>query len=327
MKAVVRRTYGGPDHLTIENLPIPTPKKREVLVKVMATTVNRTDAGVITGLPYVYRLFIGISGPRNIILGTDFAGIIEAVGEEVTAFKVGDRVFGFNDDSAASQAEYITFSVDKGIATIPDQIDFLTAAASLEGAHYAINFMNKRPIQEGHKILVNGATGAIGSAMLQLLKAKGLYVTAVCNTKNVDLIRSLGADKIYDYEKEDFTQDDERYDYVFDAVGKSRFIHCKPLLKAGGAYISSELGLKGENLYLPLWTKFFDSKKVVFPFPSNIKASIGIVKKHLENGTFKPVIDRAYPLEEAAEAYRYMMTGQKTGNVILKIGFDGNDEG
>ena len=231
MKAVVRRTYGGPDQLNIEDLPIPTPQKREVLVKVMATTVNRTDGGVITGLPYVFRLFIGVAGPRNIILGTDFAGVVETVGEEVTEFKVGDRVFGFNDESTASQAEYVTFPVDKGIDIIPDQVDFSTAAASLEGAHYAINFMNKLPIQPNHKVLINGATGAIGSAMLQLLKAKGLYVTAVCNTKNIDLIHSLGADKIYDFEKEDFTKDDERYDYVFDAVGKSRFIHCKPLLK------------------------------------------------------------------------------------------------
>ncbi len=319
MQAVIRSKYGNPDVIRIADISIPRPKANEVLIKVYATTVNRTDEGVIKGKPFIFRFFVGFPKPRHQVLGTDFAGVVEAIGEQVQNFKVGDRVFGFNDNSAPSQAEYMTFPADGPIDTIPNNISFATAAASLEGAHYALNFMNKTPLQAGQKVLLNGATGGIGSAMLQMLKAKGLYVTAVCNTKNIALIKSLGADKIYDYLTEDFTKDEEIYDYVLDAVGKSRFKICKPLLKPNGAYISSELGPNAENIFLALFTPLFSKKKVLFPLPTDIKGSIKQIKQLLALGKFKPVIEREYPLAEVKAAYQHMLTGEKTGNLILRI--------
>lgn len=318
MKAAIRKQYGGVKNIRIEDLPKPVTKPKEVLIKVFATTVNRTDEGILFGKPFVYRFFVGLPNPRHIVLGCDFAGRVEAVGEQVSKFKVGDRVFGFNDNSSGSQAEYMTFPADKGIAIIPENIDFETAAASIEGAHYSINFMNKVKLMPGQKAIVNGATGGIGSALLQFLIAEGLEVTAVCNTKNVDLITGLGPNKVYDYLREDFTKDPERYDYVFDAVGKSRFTHCKHLLKEEGAYISSELGKGAENLYLPFTTKFA-KKKVKFPMPNDISASLKYIVKHLEQGTFKPVIEKTYPLEEVHAAYKHMLTGEKTGSLVLKF--------
>jgi len=319
MKATYRTKYGLPDAIQVKNIEKPIPKSDEVLIRVHATTVNRTDCGVLTGLPLVFRFFVGFPRPKKAVLGTDFAGEVVAMGEKATSFKVGDQVFGFYDEGAATQAEYVAFSEKKAIAIIPPNVTFEEAVASLEGAHYAINFMNKVDSKAGQKILINGATGGIGSALLQFMKYKDNYVTAVGNAKNIELLKSLGADKIYNYEQEDFTQDDELYDFIFDAVGKSTFGKCKPLLKKNGIYISSELGPRSENIFLALFTPLFSNKKVVFPMPMNIKKSILYIKNLLEQEKFKPVIDRIYTLEQVQEAYRYVSTGQKTGNVILKI--------
>ena len=317
MLAVIRSKYGPPDLLTIKEIEKPTPKDNDVLIRVYATTVNRTDCSILWGKPFIIRFFTGLFKPGSPIPGTDFAGEIEAVGKKVKSFKAGDRVWGFNDQGLASHAQYMTIREDKGIAVIPDHITYEQAAASGEGAHYAYNFISKVKLIPGQKILVNGATGAIGSAAVQLLKHFGIDVTAVCSTENIELVKSLGAGRVIDYKLEDFTKDEQKYHFVFDAVGKSSFGKCKRLLLPGGIYVSSELGPGLENLYLPLLTAVRGSKKVIFPIPVNVKRSISLINNLLDVGKFKPVIDRRYPLEKIAEAYNFVVTGQKTGNVVI----------
>lgn len=319
MRAATRTTYGSPDVLAVTSIDKPEPKDNEVLIRVHNTTVNRTDCGILTGKPYAIRAFVGVFKPRHRITGTDFAGQIEAIGKKVTGFKVGDRVFGLYDEGLRSQAEYMTIQEDKALTKIPNGISYAEAAASAEGAHYAYNFITMVNPRPESKALVYGATGAIGTAAVQLLKHFGAYVTAVGNTKNIELIRSLGADKTYDYLKEDFTSDPTRYHFVFDAVGKSSFGQCKKLLLPKGVYISSELGPNAQNLYLPLTTWFKGGKRVIFPIPRSCKRSILLMRELLEQGKFKPVIERVYPLEQVAEAYNYVLTGQKTGNVVLSL--------
>ena len=317
MKAAVRTQYGPPDVLSIREIEKPTPKDNEVLIKVYAATVNRTDCAILSAEPFIMRFITGFFKPRSPETGTDFAGIIEQIGKNVSLFKVGDKVWGFNDNGLRSHAQFLTIAEDKSIITIPDNINYEEAAASAEGAHYAYNFINKVNINSGQKVLINGATGAIGSAMVQMLKYFGAYVTAVCNTKNAELIRSLGADKIIDYNKEDFTKDDEKYDFVFDAVGKSTYFKCRQLLKNSGVYISSELGPWVQNPFLALVTSLLRGRKVKFPFPTNIKGSLEFVKDLIEKNKFRPVIDRTYPLEKIREAFTYVASGQKTGNVVI----------
>jgi NADPH:quinone reductase-like Zn-dependent oxidoreductase len=319
MKAIVRTKYGSPDVLEIKDIEKPAPKDNEVLIKVYAATVNRTDCGILWGKPFIIRFFTGLSKPKSPITGTDFAGEIEAVGKNVVSYKIGDRVFGFDDNGLGSHSRYMTIREDRPFAIMPENFNYMQAAASLEGAHYAYNFIKKVDLKSGQKVLVNGATGAIGSAAVQLLKYFGLYVTAVCNTKNIELVKSLGADKITDYENQDFTQDNEKYDFVFDAVGKSTFSKCKPLLKKRGTYISSELGPKKENPFLALITPLMGGKKVKFPFPTDIKGSIVFIKDLIEREKFKPVIDRMYSLDDIAEAFNYVASGQKTGNVVIAL--------
>ncbi len=317
MKAAIRSKYGPPDVLNIEDVETPTPKDNEILVRVRAATVNRTDCGILWGKPFVIRFFTGLFKPTSPTTGTDFAGEIVAVGKNVTAFKVGDKVWGFNDNGLASHAQYLTLPEDEAILKIPEHITYEQAAASAEGAHYAYNFINKVNLDASNKVLVNGATGAIGSAAVQILKYIGVYVVAVCDTKNIERVKSIGPDRVVDYTKEDFTRLEEKFDFVFDAVGKSTFGKCRPLLQPGGIYISSELGPHAENLYLPLITKIRGGKKVVFPLPVNIKKSLLYMQELLEKGKFKPLIDRRYSLENIREAYQYVDSGQKTGNVII----------
>lgn len=319
MKAAIRTIYGPPEVLQIAEIAKPVPQADEVLIKVHATTVNRTDCGVLWGNPWVFRLFIGLFKPKSPITGTDFAGVVEAVGKDVMSFKAGDKVWGFHDEGLSSHAEYLCLPASAAIMAMPAGLTFQQAAACAEGAHYAYNFLNKVKLQPGQKVLVNGATGAIGSAAVQFLKHAGLYVTATSNTPNIELVKSLGADRVIDYQREDFTKDQEVYDFVFDAVGKSTFAKCRPLLKSGGVYISSELGPGGQNPFLALLTPLLGGKKVIFPLPSNIKRSMAFTQSLAEQGLFRPVIDREYPLEEIAAAFRYVHSGQKTGNVVIAI--------
>jgi NADPH:quinone reductase-like Zn-dependent oxidoreductase len=317
MKAILHLKYGSPDVLILKKIEKPTPKNNDLLVKVYATTVNRTDCAMLRAKPFIMRFITGLFKPKNPILGTDFAGEIEAVGNQITKFKTGDKVFGFDDMGLGSHAQYMTISENNAIATIPENTSYAQAAASIEGAHYAYNFINKVEIKSGQKVMVNGATGAIGSAAVQLLKYLGAIVTAVCDGQNTELVKSIGADKVIDYTKMDFTKTNEKYHYVFDAVGKSSFLKCKPLLEAGGVYISSELGFMSQNLFLPLFTAIFGKKKVKFPFPNNRKRSVLLIKKLLQEGKFNSVIDKSYPMEKIAEAFRYAQSGQKIGNIII----------
>ena len=319
MKAIQCHQYGPPESLTIEEVTLPVPKENELLVKVKACTVNRTDCAILTGKPFIMRLLFGLLKPKTPFLGTDFAGEVVAVGPAIENYKVGDRIFGFNDNGLASQAEYLTISPGKPIALMPESMDFSEAVACLEGAHYAYNFINKIELQVGHQVLVNGASGAIGSAAVQIAKHFGAEITAVCNTKNIELVKSLGANRVIDYLKEDFTRTQGSYDFIFDAVGKSSFFQCKPLLKSKGIYISSELGWMSQNLWLALVSPLLPGKKVAFPIPLNIDKSIELVKSLIDQGEFQAVIDRKYALEESAKAYTYVISGQKTGNVLLSF--------
>lgn len=202
---------------------------------------------------------------------------------------------------------------------MPIDSNYEKAAASCEGAHYAHNFINKVAIAAGQKVLVNGATGAIGSAAVQLLRCLGAEVVATANTKNLELVKTLGAARVIDYTRDDFTKEDANYDFIFDAVGKSSFSKCKKLLTPNGVYISSELGWMASNIFYAIFTPLLKGKKVIFPVPGDIKKSLLFIKKLLEEGSFKPVIDRTYPLEKIVEAYKYVQTGEKTGNVVIKI--------
>ncbi|MCP4261377.1 MAG: NAD(P)-dependent alcohol dehydrogenase [Planctomycetes bacterium] len=322
MKAVVYTKYGPPDVLQLKEVEKPVPKDNEVLIIVHATTINRTDCATIRAKPFFMRIITGLLKPKKQIPGTEFAGKIGEIGKNVTSFKIGDKVFGFDDQGSGSHAQYMTISEKKAV-TIPKNITYEQAAASIEGAHYAYNFINKVNLKSGQKVLVNGATGAIGSAAVQLLKYFDVNITAVCNTKNIELVKSLGADKIIDYTKEDFTKDDQKYNFVFDTVGKSSFFKCKQLLQPGGVYISSDLGYMAQNIFLPLITPIIKpvigNKKTIFPNPIDIKGSILLIKKLIEKGKFKAVIDRQYPLGQIVEAYRYVEKGQKTGNVVITL--------
>lgn len=325
MKAIIYTQYGPPEVLSLQEIEKPVPKDNEILVKVRATSVNRTDCANLRAKPDIMRLSTGLLRPKNPILGTEFSGDVETVGNTVTAFKAGDKVFGFDDSGLCSYAEYLVMAENKPVAIMPEGFDYQQAAACIEGFHYAFNFYNKVRLQKGDKVLVNGASGGIGSATVQLLVYYGVRVTAVCNTKNLDLITSLGAMKVIDYTKEDFTKDNEKYDCVFDTVGKSSFGKCKAILKPGGVYISSELGQGGQNIFLSLITAILGrvpgqgGRKVKFPYPPDKMRSIRVLKQLIEAGKYRAIIDRTYPLEQIADAFRYVETGQKTGNVGIII--------
>jgi NADPH:quinone reductase-like Zn-dependent oxidoreductase len=322
MKAIVHTQYGPPEVVKLMEVPKPTPKNNEVLIKVYASTVNRTDSGFRSAEYFVSRFWSGLLRPKYKTLGCEFSGIIEEVGKEVTGFKIGDKVFGYNDETFGGHAEYLTIAEDKAIATIPGNLTFTEAAPISEGAHYALCNIRASKIKRGQKVLVYGATGAIGSSAVQLLKHFGVSVTAVCNTKNVELLKTLGADRVIDYQTQNFTQTEEKYHFIFDAVGKTSFKECKSLLTEKGIYVSTELGKNAENVFLALVTPLFGKRKVIFPIPTINKQDLHFLKELIENGEYKPVIDKAYRLEQIADAYKYVESGQKTGNVILIIAED-----
>lgn len=310
MKAAVYSRYGTPDVVRVAEVPKPTVKTDEVLVKVHATTVNRTDCGFRAGKPLLARVVYGLTRPRVPVLGCEFAGVVEAVGSDVASLAVGDRVFGYDDGRFGAHAEYMSVPGDGSLATMPPNVTFEEAAPITEGSHYALSFIRAAKIQSGQEVLVYGATGAIGSAAVQLLKSLGAYVTAVCDTANVELVKDLGVDRVVDYTAEDFTKDDQTYDVVLDAVGKSTFGRCKRLLKPGGTYLSSELGPLSQNLILALVTPLFGGKRVRFPIPRHDQEMVRYLKDLVVSGAFTPVIDRRYSLNQIVEAYTYVKTGQ-----------------
>ena len=319
MKAIVYTEYGPPEVAKLIEVSKPVPKDDEVLIRVCASTVNRTDSGIRSAIYFISRFWSGLLRPRYQILGCEFAGIIEEIGKDVITFKNGDNVFGYNDQTFGGHAEFLTISENDAVTTLPNNLNFEEAAPITEGAHYALNSIRASKLKKGQNVLVYGATGAIGSAAVQLLKHFGINVTAVCNSKNVELVKSLGADMVIDYQTQDFTKTENKFHFIFDAVGKSSFKQCKPLLTKEGVYISTELGKNAENIFFALTTAIWGGKKVLFPIPTINKADVIFLKELVEKGEYKPVIDRHYKLDQIVEAYKYVETGQKTGNVIIRI--------
>jgi len=319
MRAMVYTKYGPPEVVQLSEVDRPIPKDNEVLIKIHATTVNRTDCGFRSAEYFIIRFFSGLFNPKIKILGNEFAGEIESIGKDVTSFKPNDKVFGYNDTKFGAHAEYKIMAEKDSFTTMPDNLSYQDAAAITEGAHYALCNIRTAKIKPGQNYLINGATGAIGSAAVQLVKYFGGDVTAVCDTKNMELVKSLGADEVIDYTRQDFTKLNKTFDVVFDAVGKSSFGKCKPILKNKGIYMSTELGYMSQNIFLALITPLAGGKKVLFPLPTISKEDVVFLKQLVESNKFKPVIDRSYPLEKIVEAYRYVETGTKTGNVIITV--------
>jgi NADPH:quinone reductase-like Zn-dependent oxidoreductase len=324
VKAAVHTKYGPPEVVQIADVPRPTASGDDILVKVYATTVNRTDCGYRAGRPFIVRLFSGLRKPRATVLGNEFAGRVESVGPTVTLFAVGDRVFGYCEGPFGAHAEYLSLPQDSAIALMPSHMSYQEAAPGTEGAHYALAFIARAKIRDGQRVLVNGATGAIGSAAVQLLKSLGVDVTAVCHTENVALVKRLEADRVIDYAAEDFTASQDRYDVILDAVGKSTFGRCRHLLNDRGIYLSSELGPYSQNLLLAVVTPLLRGRRVVFPLPKENAQIVAHLKELMEKGEFTPVIDRRYRLDEIVAAYRYVESGRKVGNVVITIGESGS---
>ena len=317
MRAVVADEYGPPDVLHIEEMPRPIPTADQVLVAVRASTVTRSDCGFRSASPFFSRAFTGLRRPRRRIVGTEFSGVIEEVGAGVTEFTVGDEVFGFQ---GGANAEFMCVPEQGAIAHKPAKISFEEAGAATDGASISRACLKKVDLREGKRILVYGATGAIGTAAVQLAKATGAHVTAVGNTKNLELVRSLGADEVIDYLQEDFTQNGQTYDVIFDAVGKHSFRRCRGSLNEGGTFLETDLGFMWHVPFLILGTRWIGDKTVILPIPVYSKEDVLHVKELIEAGKYRAVIDRTYPLEDVVEATRYVETGEKTGNVVLVVG-------
>ena len=317
MRAVVHDRYGLPDVLRLEEVERPVPEDDEVLVKIHATTVNRTDCGLRSAELFITRYFTGLVRPKRKILGMELAGEVEAVGAAVSKFKVGDEVFGVKGFGA--HAEYVCIRESAALAHKPTGMTFDEAAAVCDGACIALAALRKADLREGRSILIYGASGSIGTAAVQLAKHFGAHVTAVCNTKNLELVKSLGADEVVDYTKEDFTKNGETYDVIFDSVGKHSFKRCRRSLNPGGIFLETDLGYMWHVPLLALLTRWIGDKRVMLPIPKYAKADVLLVKELIEAGKFRAVIDRTYPLEDVVEATRYVETGQKTGNVVLTV--------
>ncbi len=302
--------------LRLEEVERPVPKEDEVLVRIHATTVTRSDCGFRSADPFFARFFTGLRRPKRKILGSELAGEVEAVGAAVTEFEVGDRVFGVR---AGAHAEFICIRESAPLAHMPTDMTFEEEAAVCDGAILALAYLRRADLRKGQKILIYGASGSIGTAGVQLARYFDAHVTAVCNTKNVELVGSLGADEVVDYLQEDFTKNGETYDVIFDAVGKHSFRRCRGSLKPGGMYAVTDLGFLWQNPFLALWTSRIGDKKVLFPIPRYTKKDVVFLKELIEAGNYRAVIDRRYPLEDVVEATRYVETGQKTGNVVLTV--------
>jgi NADPH:quinone reductase-like Zn-dependent oxidoreductase len=319
MKAIVNSKYGTPDVLQLMEVPKPVPKDTEVLVKVHATTVNRTDCGFRKPDYFIIRLFNGFFEPKVKILGSEFAGKVESVGSKVSNFKTGDEVFGLSTKKFGAHAEYICIPESGSIAIKPVNFSFEEAAAVCDGLMLANGFLKDLDYSKPQKILINGASGSIGTAGVQLAKYFGAQVTAVCNTKSRDLVRSLGADEVIDYTKKDFTLAGNDFDFVFDAVGKSSYFKCRKLLKPKGVYVSTEFGYLAQNVFLTLLTPLFGGKKVKFPIVTDSKSDIVFFKELIESGKYRAVIDRRYLLSEIVEATKYVELKEKIGNVVIDM--------
>ena len=320
MKAIVCTEYGSPDVLQLKEVEKPTPRDNEVLIRIYSTTVTSGDVRIRKADPFAVRFLYGFLRPKKItILGSDLAGEIEAVGKNVKLFKAGDRVFAGTGVSLGSNAEYICLSEEGAVAIKPANMTYEEAAAIPFGATTSLIFLrDKGNIQSGQKVLIYGASGALGTAAVQLAKYFGAEVTGVCSTKNLELVKSLGADKVIDYTKEDFTKSGQTYDIVFDTIGKSEFSGCLRSLKEKGVYLKAvHMGLS--PILRGLWISMTSTKKVIGAIAIPRKEDLLFLKDLIEAGMMKSVIERSYPLEQIAEAHSYVEKGHKKGNVIITV--------
>ena len=318
MKAIVITNYGAPEVLQLGQVEKPVPKDNEVRIKIHATSVTSGDWHLRKADPFAVRLFFGLLRPQKNILGFVVAGEIESVGKDVRRFKKGDPVFGTTGMHFGAYAEYVCLPEDGVLALKPANMTYEEAAAIPFGGNTAWYFLKKAHIQRGQKVLIYGASGAVGTAAVQLAKYLGAEVTAVCSTTNVEMVKSLGADKAIDYTKEDFTQSGETYDVIFDTVGKSSFSDCIRSLKKEGYLLLAAAG--PTQMLQGIWTSLTSRRKVVSGVMSETAEDMVFFKELIEAGKIQPVIDRTYPLEQIAEAHRYVEKGHKKGNVVIKVG-------
>ena len=318
MKAIVYTKYGAPEVLQLKEVEKPSPKDNEVLIKMFATTVSSGDARMRRADPFLVRLIGGFFKPKKPILGVDLAGEISEIGSAVTKFKKGDRVFGSSYPNFGCYAEYNCMTENGVLAIKPDNMIYEEAAAVFFGAHTALHFLRKGNIQRGQKVMIYGASGSLGTYAVQLAKYYGAKVTGVCSTTNLALVNSLGADTSIDYTKEDFTKNGEIYDIIFDTTGKIPFAGAvRSLHKKGCLLRAVHMSLK--PILLGLWTTITSNKKIIAGVAEEKVEDLIFLKKLIEEGKLKPIIDRTYPLEQVAEAHRYVDKGHKKGNVVLTI--------
>jgi NADPH:quinone reductase-like Zn-dependent oxidoreductase len=320
MRAVVHDRYGPADVLHLEDVEPPVPTAHEVLIRIHATTMSRTDCALRAGEPYFSRFLTGVRRPKRRILGSDLAGEVVALGAAVTEFNVGDRVFGIKPWKFGAHAEFICVEEDAALSHMPANVTFDEAAAVCDGAILALNCLRPGKVRSGQSILVNGASGSMGTAGVQLANALGANVTGVCSATNFELVRSLGAGDVIDYTRQDFTKDGRTYDVIFDAVGKLAFSRCRNSLKPGGVFLPTD-GMR--NLLLTAWTARIGDRKVVFDIPPKFtKKDVVFLRELMKAGKYRAVIDRRYPLERVVEAAKYVELHQKTGNVVLTVTAD-----
>lgn len=324
MKAIVYHEYGPADVLKLAEVAKPAPKDDEVLIRIHATSVTTGDVNmrgftfVPRGFGLISRLMFGYRRPNKAILGVEFAGEIEAVGKNVTLFKAGDQVFGLDGAGIGAYAEYKCMPESGGLALKPAGLTYEEAAAIPNGALTALTFLKKLAnLRPGQQILVNGASGSVGSAAVQIAKHLGAEVTGVCSAANASLVKSLGADHVIDYTREDFTRSGRVYDVIFDTVGKTSLAQCRNVLAPGGLFLASAGGLP--EFVQMLWTSLVGGQKVLAGISSESAEDLALVKELVETGELRPVIDRRYPLEQTAEAHRYVDTGRKKGNVVITL--------
>ena len=319
MRAVTRERYGPPNVLALRDVPKPQPGEGEVLIRMVATTVSRTDCGLLRGRPALFvRPAYGLLRPRHRILGLDFAGVVAQTGTGVKLFSRGDRVFGLSSKTFGAHAEYLCLPESSPMAQIPDGIDFADAVAG-EGVWYANTYLDAFGVADGERMLIYGASGAIGTAAVQLAKIRGAEVTAVVSRRHMDLAASLGADRVIDYTAEDFTAIGETFDYVLDAVGKTSWFRCRKLLRRGGVFSATDLGPLWQNIALSAWPRALGGGSMVFPVPSAARQSILKLAQSLAAREFRTVIDCTYSLDEIVEAFRYVETAKKTGVVVIDL--------
>jgi NADPH:quinone reductase-like Zn-dependent oxidoreductase len=323
MRAVVQDRYGPPEVLRIEEVERPVPKADEILIRVRASTVTQTDTHARRADLFLWRFVLGLRRPRARTLGVELAGEVEAVGSAVHDFKVGDEVFGQPSRYFGAHAEYVCVAERAALAHKPAGMSFDEAAAVCDGASQALGSLRNAEVRKGSRLVIYGASGSLGTAAVQLAKHFGAYVTAVCGTDHVELVRSLGADEVIDYRQQDFTNNGQTYDAIIDAVGKYSFRRGRRSLKPGGVYIATDGGrFFVETIGLLIATRWVGSKRVRGAIGRRIKADVLLLKELIEAGKYRAVVDRRYPMDQAVEAHRYVEGWHKAGNVVLTISTD-----